>query len=71
MGTVVKLQERSCPVCGHKYVAHPAISRFDNATLICPECGMRQALETIGITDAPAQDRVIEMAKNYERRMRK
>ena len=35
---------RVCPKCGRAYTEPPALSREDNATDICPECGMREAL---------------------------
>ena len=38
-----------CPKCGKAYKGHPAISRVDNATQICPLCGTREALEGFGI----------------------
>ena len=41
---------RVCPLCGQAYTDHPALSRTDNETLICPDCGTRQALESIGIS---------------------
>lgn len=34
-----------CPKCGKQYAEHPAISREDGETNICPECGMIEALE--------------------------
>lgn len=37
--------KRICPKCGRKYDEMPAISRDDNATEICPECGMNEALK--------------------------
>ena len=40
---------RVCPLCGQTYGEAPALSRTDNETLICPDCGTRQALESIGI----------------------
>lgn len=40
---------RVCPLCGKAYAEPPALSRTDNETLICPDCGVRQALESIGI----------------------
>ena len=43
---------RICPLCGEAYAGHPAISRTDNETLICPDCGSRQALESLGISEA-------------------
>lgn len=41
--------QRRCPVCGQIYTEHPALSRTDNKTLICPDCGTREALESIGV----------------------
>lgn len=38
-----------CPKCGKEYTGAPALSRLDNTTLICPECGTREALESIGL----------------------
>ena len=43
-------QIRVCPLCGKTYAEPPALSRTDNETLICPDCGTRQALESIGIS---------------------
>ena len=34
-----------CPVCKRKFVGYPALSRRDNSTEICPDCGMKEALE--------------------------
>ncbi len=42
---------RICPLCGETYAEPPALSRTDNETLICPDCGIRQALDSIGISD--------------------
>lgn len=38
-----------CPRCGHAYYEPPAISRTDNQTLICPDCGTREALASIDV----------------------
>jgi len=38
-----------CPKCGKTYTGRPAVSRADNTTLICPDCGTRDALESIGV----------------------
>ena len=48
-----------CPLCGRIYHEHPALSRTDNKTLICPDCGTRQALESIGVA-ADEQEHIIE-----------
>jgi len=36
---------RRCPRCGKPYTDYPAISRRDNKTEICPECGTAEAFE--------------------------
>ena len=41
---------RVCPLCGKEYDGVPALSRVDNVTQICPDCGTRQALSSIGVT---------------------
>lgn len=33
-----------CPLCGQEYKGYPAISRTDNETEICPDCGTRQGV---------------------------
>ena len=41
---------RICPLCDEAYGSLPAISRTDNETQICPDCGSRQALEALGVS---------------------
>ena len=41
---------RICPRCGKPYAEPPALSRADNETLICSDCGTREALDSIGIS---------------------
>lgn len=41
-----------CPKCGESYKGRPALSRNDGKTLICPDCGVREALESIGVETA-------------------
>lgn len=41
----MEIKIRTCPMCGRQYEDYPAISRADNKTEICPECGIREALE--------------------------
>ena len=53
-------QIRVCPLCGRSYGEAPALSRTDNETLICPDCGTRQALESIGI-DAEERERILSI----------
>ena len=47
------------PLCGRTYHGVPALSRTDNETLICPDCGTRQALQAIGV-DADEQEHIIK-----------
>ena len=47
-----------CPRCGKVYTDRPAISRADNKTPICPDCGTREALESIGI-DTVEQNKIL------------
>lgn len=57
----MKIEEskiRVCPICGENYTDAPAVSRTDNVTQICPDCGTREALETLGITKAE-QEKII------------
>lgn len=40
------LEIQKCPKCGKEFTEHPALSREDNQTEICPECGVREAIES-------------------------
>ena len=53
------LRIRTCPRCGKPYSAPPTLSRADNETLICPDCGTREALESIGVK-ADEQEQIID-----------
>lgn len=48
-----------CPKCGKTYHEPPALSRLDNETLICPDCGTREALTSLGVS-ADEQEKIIE-----------
>ena len=53
------LRIRICPRCGERYTAPPAISRTDGTTLICPDCGTREALASMGVS-REEQEEIIE-----------
>ena len=36
---------RRCPKCKKEFTEYPALSREDNETEICPECGIEEAVE--------------------------
>ena len=51
---------RICPSCGRTYTEHPAISSKDNVTPICPDCGTREALASIGVS-AEEQEHILSV----------
>ena len=58
---IMKTEERvvrTCPICGKQYSDYPALSRADGVTLICPDCGTREALESIGVSKEQ-QDKIL------------
>lgn len=59
-------EPRVCPICGTAYTEVPALSREDNATLICPDCGIRQSLAGIGVS-ADEAERIITIIRNNSR----
>ena len=52
--TIIRLA--ICPKCGKPYTGRPALSREDNETLICPDCGVLEALEYLGLSDQEQQE---------------
>lgn len=34
-----------CPICKRPYNGYPTLSRKDNKTGICPQCGQKEALD--------------------------
>ncbi len=55
----VSVQTAVCPKCGQTYIGHPALSRADNETLICPDCGVREALDSLGI-EPDEQEKILD-----------
>ena len=43
------MTSKVCPRCGRIYTRPPALSRRDNITEICSECGIREALDAMQI----------------------
>ena len=58
---------RICPHCGKTYHEYPALSRIDNQTLICPDCGSREALAEIGIS-TEEQESILATIHRYSRK---
>lgn len=64
MKTNERQLERICPICGKTYRAVPALSRKDGRTLICPDCGTREALAGLGI-EAEEQERILQVMHKF------
>lgn len=54
---------RTCPLCGAQYGGVPALSRKYPNTQICPDCGTREALESICVS-ADEQEKIISIIHN-------
>lgn len=55
-----------CPRCGADTERKTAaISRLDNKTLICPRCGIREALDAKGI-QGEGQEHILDLVAEYE-----
>ena len=55
-------ESKVCPLCGKTYTGHPALSRKDDNTPICPDCGTLEALEVAGIPKEK-QEKVLEIIR--------
>lgn len=53
-----------CPKCGQPYKGRPALSREDGKTLICPDCGVREALATLGVSEEE-QESILNAIHRY------
>lgn len=51
-------QAARCPKCGRTYIERPATAR-DGSGPICPDCGTREALESIGV-GKEEQERILD-----------
>lgn len=56
-----------CPLCGATYKAPPALSRTDGKTLICPDCGIREALTSIGV-EPEEQEKILETIHQHSQK---
>lgn len=56
---------KRCPRCGRTYHGASALSRKDNKTSICPDCGTREALESIGI-GKEEREHILETIHQFE-----
>ena len=54
-----EIQLRKCPKGGKLFSERGAVSRVDNVTIICPDCGTREALESIGVYETE-QEKILD-----------
>lgn len=59
-------QIKICPRCGKAYHEPPALSRKDSHTLICPDCGTREALESMDV-DRKEQEEILAIIHRQRR----
>ena len=59
---------RTCPLCGAQYGGYPALSRKYPNTQICPDCGTREALESIGI-EPEEQEKILQTIHSCTRQL--
>ena len=53
-----------CPKCGKEYSEHSALSRDDNKTENCPDCGILEALAAAGLP-AEKQQEILQRIFHY------
>ena len=53
-----------CPACDTEYKTPSALSRQDGKTHICPNCGIREALSTVGMPENQ-QEEIITVIHRY------
>mgnify|MGYP007081821088 CR=1 FL=1 len=46
-----EIQLRKSPKCGKLFSERGAVSRLDNVTIVCSDCGTRDVLESIGVDE--------------------
>ena len=61
-------QIKICPRCGQAYYEAPALSRIDNHTPICPDCGTREALESMDV-DQEEQEVILAIVHRQRRNL--
>ena len=53
-----------CPLCGKVYHGVPALSRVDNKTPVCQDCGIKESLSAIGIADSEIEE-ILRIVHRY------
>ena len=58
-----------CPKCGKEYSEHSALSRDDNKTEICPDCGILEALAAAGLPVEKQQEILQQIRQQRARQL--
>ena len=68
-------EEKKCPRCLEVYTGYPALSRRDNRTDICSDCGTREALMDFyplkKLLSIPKLKEALEIEKRFQNKMKK
>nr|DAZ69578.1 MAG TPA: zinc-ribbon domain protein [Caudoviricetes sp.] len=54
-----EIRVRVYPKCGKLFSERSAVSRVDNVTIVCSDCGIREALKSIGV-DETEQEKILD-----------
>ena len=57
-----------CPSCKKEFNNHPALSRKDNKTEICSECGLKEALNIALGHDEKLIQEIMNIVLEYEKK---
>ena len=60
-----EIRVQVCPKCRKLFSERGAVLRVDNVTIICPDCGTREALESIGV-DETEQEKILDSIHQCE-----
>lgn len=60
-----------CPSCKKEFNNHPALSRKDNKTEICSECGLKEALDIALGYDEKLIQEIMNIVLEYEKKAKK
>lgn len=55
-----------CPICGRDFSEAPALSRKDGKTMICPDCGIAEALDAMNSAAEEAAKEIYDFTEDVE-----